>query len=290
MKKTLFLIFSVPCALTAQQLSPTELIATPQTNKFAISGIGGGNLYELNKKTGSSSAQIAIDWNLFNGPGTTHSGNRKIFTLATVFRYNPVITTRLLSKDSLLVKKLPFTDNEYLFHFGIRARTLRKMGDHFNSDEDETNANFLRGGFFDMLYTPYTIRLSDTVSTGFQTLNMNGGYQVGFYSTYSSIGAIGISFSLQTNFLMVIENYDDPNGFEKSVRSTSNLPSNLLGGGGKFVFQLNDFSIYFEMRNYWPVNSSNGIKGLTNSPIISFGALATGTAFKSGKKQENSNW
>lgn len=290
MKTLLLLLVLFPCALFSQQLSPTELIATPVTNKFAISGIGGGNLYELDKRTGSSSAQVAIDWNMFNNPGTTKKTDKnKIFTLATVFRYNPVITTRLLNKDSLLIKKLPFTDNEYLFHFGIRARTLREMGNSF-SDDDGSNANFLRGGFFDMLYTPYSIRLSDSVTTGFQTLNLNGGYQIGFYNTYSSIGAIGISFSLQTNYLMIIDNTDQPNGFEKSVRSSVNLPSSVVGGGGKFVFQLNDFSIYFELRNYWPVSSPIKINGLTNAPIISFGALATGTAFKSGKKQENKNW
>src|SRR5574337_1326910 len=111
--KTLITLFAfIPVFLVAQQLSPTELIATPLTHNFAISGIGGGNLYELSKRTGSSSAQLAIDWNVFNSkPKTTRRGKPKLFTVATVTRYNPIITTRLLNRDSLLIRKLPFTDN-----------------------------------------------------------------------------------------------------------------------------------------------------------------------------------
>jgi hypothetical protein len=165
--RIIWMIFIGMCShAIGQQITHTDLIASPIKNTFALSGIGGGNLYELNRRTGSSSAQLTLDWNLFNKETYTKKKEKPgVFTLATIFRYNPIITTRMLNKDSLLVKKLPFNDNEYLLHFGLRARQLLQTAQ--DSDISQANADFLHGGFADMLYTPYNIRLTDTTDHHF---------------------------------------------------------------------------------------------------------------------------
>ncbi len=267
---------------SSQQLSPIEMIAQPRQHKFAVSGIGGGNLYETKSKTGSSSGQMSVDWNMFSSDKTTRSGKDKTSTVGTIFRYNPVITTRLLDKDSLVAKKLPYVDNEYLIHFGMRSRGIRPMGDdgYYDSySEDAEGTNMLLGGFFDVMYTPYAFQI-DTSTSKFQIVNLHVGMQWGFFNANSPIGAIGFSFSPQFDYLKIVDDPENVNGFERSMKSNVNLPSNVVGTGGKFIFQINDFAVFFECREYWPVNSSEDIPGLTRRPIISFGGVAIGTAFR----------
>lgn len=266
----------------AQQISPIELIAAPKENRFAISGVGGGNFYEANLKTGSSSAQTALDINMKNWLTQTSKGLDKIFTLGLIVKYNPRVINRLIQLDSLVPKKLPFSDNEYNVHFGLRARGLRDLGSEENSSSFLMNA-----GYFDILHTPYKIRLTDTSTSHFDILNINTGYQIGMYGDVAGIGDYGISLACQGNFLQVFSSSSDPIGFEKSLRASRNLPSSLIGYGGKLLFQLNDFSLYIEMRSYYPINSAVQIEGLTGSPLISFGAIATGTAFTHKKGINN---
>jgi hypothetical protein len=263
----------------AQQISPIELISAPRENRFAISGVGGGNFYEANLKTGSSSAQTALDINMKNWPSKTAKGMEKITTLGLIVKYNPRVLNRLIQLDSLIPKKLPFSDNEYNVHFGFRVRRLRDLG-----AEEESNSFMLNAAFFDILHTPYNVSLTDTTTSHFDVININTGYQFGLYGDVSGIGDYGFSIALQGNFLKIISSASEPTGFEKSLRATKNLPSNMIGYGGKFLFQLNDFSLYFEMRGYFPINSSVQIEGLTGVPLLSFGGIATGTAFTKRKK------
>lgn len=274
----LYLVIA-PIFANAQQISPIELISAPKENRFAISGVGGGNFYEANLKTGSSSAQTALDINMKNWSLKTEKGLDKVTTLGIIVKYNPRVINRLIQLDSLVPKKLPFSDNEYNVHFGFRLRGLRDLG-----GEDESSSFLLNAGFLDILHTPYNVSLTDSTASHFDVINLNSGYQIGFYGDIPGVGDYGISLALQGNFLKIISSSSEPAGFEKSLRATRNLPSNMIGYGGKLLFQLNDFSLYFEMRGYYPVNSSVQIDGLTGIPLLSFGGIATGTAFTHRKK------
>ena len=81
-----FAFFAIGAIAHAQQLSPTEMVAQPRQHKFAVSGIGGGNLYETKSKTGSSSGQMSVDWNMFSADKSTRSGKDKTVTVGTIFR------------------------------------------------------------------------------------------------------------------------------------------------------------------------------------------------------------
>ena len=283
------LIFSTLLLLSvsaiAQQLSPTDMVIQPRQNRFAVSGIGGGNLYETKSKTGSSSGQVSVDWNMFSKDRTSLTGKDKTVTTGTVFRYNPVITTRLLDKDSLVSKKLPYVDNEYLIHFGLRSRGLRGAGDNYYDGYSTDNETaLLSGSFIDFMYTPYSVNTDSSVAR-FNTLNIHSGLQFGFFNGNSPVGAIGFAFSPQLDYLQILEDSDSPHGFERSMHSNVNLPSKIIGTGFKFVFQVNDFAVFFETRKYWGVNSAAVIPGLTDRAIISFGGVATGTAFRNSSNQ-----
>lgn len=280
MIRFLVIALAVPCSVLAQQLSPTDMIIQPRQNRFAISGIGGGNLYETKSKTGSSSGQISVDWNMFSKDRISMGGNDKTVTTGTVFRYNPVITTRLLDKDSLVAKKLPFVDNEYLLHFGLRSRGLRGAGDaYYDGYSTDNETAVLTGVFIDFMYTPYAVEV-DTSIARFNTVNIHGGYQCGFFNGNSPVGSIGFAFSPQVDYLQIVDDAEAPNGFERSMKSNVNLPSKVIGTGFKFIFQVNDFAVFFEARKYWGLNSQAEIAGLTDRALISFGGVATGTAFR----------
>lgn len=63
MKKSIFLwMFSLlTLNLWAQQPSPIGILYNPRVNKFAISGVGGGNAYEFSAAKSSTSGQVSFD-------------------------------------------------------------------------------------------------------------------------------------------------------------------------------------------------------------------------------------
>lgn len=80
----------------AQQPSPIGIIFNPRVNTFAISGVGGGNLYEFSASNNSTSGQMAIDWNVALSNGLTkRTRKEKLQTLTTIFKYNPLFTSKL---------------------------------------------------------------------------------------------------------------------------------------------------------------------------------------------------
>ena len=74
---------------------------------------------------------------------------------------------------------------------------------------------------------------------------------------------------------MYIHKTPDLNNDVNMFLEQSQTQSNYLGIGGKAIFQLNDFAVFFELRKYFPDTDSS--PGFTQLPLISFGAIASGT-------------
>lgn len=265
--------------LFCQQPSPIGIIYNPRVNTFAISGVGGGNLYELTAEKSSTSGQVALDWNIALSDGFTKQKNqKKISTLTTVFKYNPFLQTNFNSGDSLELRKVAFVDNEFQMFLGFRLARITQMG----IDE---NARFVRSFFIDGSMSPYQLNNSPyPQNTGFKNFNVNAGLNIG-YLTNTDFGIVGFGISPQINYIGIYENTQSGTSFEELNKSILDLSKNILGGGFKIIIPLNDFCFFFETRKYFPMGNSNSISGLTDRVVFSFGGVATGTVFKTKIKE-----
>ncbi len=285
-KKKLVLLFTciiVAVSVYSQQPSPIGILYNPRVNTFAISGVGGGNLYEFTSEKSSTSGQVALDWNigLSNGKAKS-SGKDKLTTLTTIFKYNPFLKANYISGDSIDMRKLAFVDNEFQMLIGFRLSNIRQAGIDYNS-------RLLNLFFVDASMAPYALANSiNPLNTGFRNFNINFGYQFG-YITNTDFGLVGFTISPQLNYMYVYENIATGTSFEELNRSNSKLSRNILGGGFKISIPLNDFSFFFEARKYFPIDNQIEIAGLTDRMIFSFGGVATGTVFKTKTKEIKQN-
>ena len=260
-----------------QQISNAKMVYNPRVNTFAVSGVGGGNLYEFNANKSSSSGQISIDWNI----ALDQANSKKVQkTLTTVFKYNPFLRANYVNGDSLELRKIAFVDNEFQIMLGLRYNQLQRFG-------SESLSKFLISYFIDFSTAPYQIENSPSQSTGFRNFNVNLGTQLG-YMTNLDFGLLGLTFNPQLNYLNIYDNKTGDMGFEELAMSSSTLGRNYFGCGGKFVVYLNDFAIFFEGRKYFNSKTYPKITGLTDRIIFSLGGVATGTVFKN-KTNENKN-
>jgi len=262
-----------------QQPSPIGIIFNPRVNTFAISGVGGGNLYELTAQKSSTSGQVALDWNIGLADGKIKkTGKDKFTTLTTIFKYNPFLQANYVSGDSMEMRKLAFVDNEFQMLLGFRLSNIREVG-------TDNNAKLINLFFVDASMAPYSLAKSlDSLNTGFKNFNINAGYQIGLI-TNTDFGLVGFTISPQINFLYVYDNEANGRSFEELTRINMKLSRNMLGGGFKINIPLNDFCFFFEARKYFPIDNSLNIKGLTDRTIFSFGGVATGTVFKTKTKE-----
>jgi len=262
----------------SQQPSPIGIIYNPRINKLAISGVGGGNLYEFSTANSSTSGQFALDWNIEISDKSSKKGKDKYTTLTPVFKYNPFLRAKYNTGDSLSVRKLAFIDNEFALFFGVRFNTLKEFG-------NDANSKSLNSGFFDFSYTPYSLSGSAVAdNTGFSNFNMNLGYQWGIISN-TDFGVIGVILSPQLNFISVYEDKLLGTSLEEMMNISERVSRNYLGAGAKLNIPVNDFSFFFEIRKYVPLNTSFQTPGLTDRTIFSVGGVATGTVFKTRTKE-----
>jgi hypothetical protein len=262
-----------------QQPSPIGIIFNPRVNTFAISGVGGGNLYELTGQKSSTSGQVALDWNIALKDGKTSKTNKpKLTTLTTIFKYNPFLQANFVNGDSIEMRKVAFIDNEFQMLLGIRLNVLKSLG----TDDNSKMINML---FFDGCMAPYKLENSiNPLSTGFKNFNLNLGYQFG-YLTNTDFGLVGFTISPQLNYIHIYEDQAGGTSFEELNKTTTSLSRNILGGGFKINIPLNDFCFFFEARKYFPLDNSVSISGLTDRAVFSFGGVATGTVFKAKTKE-----
>lgn len=280
MKICLTLILIVVAKISfSQQPSPIGIIFNPRVNTFAISGVGGGNLYELTAQKSSTSGQVALDWNIALKDGINKKNNKpKLTTLTTIFKYNPFLQANFVNGDSIEMRKVAFVDNEFQMLLGFRMNVLKSLG-------TDDNSKMINMFFLDACMAPY--RLENSISptnTGFRNFNINLGYQFG-YITNTDFGLVGFTISPQLNFISIYEDQVGGTSFEELNNSTNTLSRNILGGGFKINIPLNDFCFFFETRKYFPLDNSNSINGLTDRAIFSFGGVATGTVFKTKTKE-----
>jgi hypothetical protein len=281
-KNTTLLILAITIITSniyTQQPSPIGIIFNPRVNTFAISGVGGGNLYELTGQKSSTSGQIALDWNIgLKDSKSKKTGKDKLSTLTTIFKYNPFLQANYSTGDSIDLRKIAFVDNEFQMLLGFRLTNL-------NSMSTDNNSKLVSMGFADISMTPHELEYSmNPLNTGFRNFNINLGYQIG-YITNTDFGLVGFTFSPQINFIGIYENNSNGSAFEELNISLEDLSRNILGGGFKINIPLNDFCFFFEARKYFPLDNSSQIFGLTDRAIFSFGGVATGTAFKTKTKE-----
>jgi len=266
-----------------QQPSPIGILFNPRVNTFAISGVGGGNLYELTAQKSSTSGQVALDWNIGFADGQTKKTKKeKHTTMTTIFKYNPFLQSNYVSGDSIEMRKLAFVDNEFQMLLGFRLSNIREVG-------TDNNSKLINLFFIDASMAPYKLAKSvDSLNTGFRNFNINAGYQFG-YITNTDFGLVGFTISPQINYLYIYDNEVNGSSFEELNKTSTKLSRNILGGGFKIIIPLNDFCFFFEARKYFPLDNSSNIKGLTDRTIFSFGGVATGTVFKTKTKEVKYN-
>jgi hypothetical protein len=264
------LIYS--CSL-AQQASPIDMLYAPRDNTFAISGVGGSNMY-LQSKKASSSGQIALDWNIALKDGyTKRNSNSKYTTLTTIFKYNPLVQTSYATQDSVEMKKIGFVDNEFSMMLGLRVSSVSEMG-------YDAEAKFFKNLFVDATMSPYSLTsVIDSCNIGFKNFNVTGGFQLG-YITNTDFGIVGFTIAPEINFISIYEDQSNQNAFRQLFNSPYDLSHSIMGWGVKIMVPLNDFCFFFELRNYYPISNNVVIRGLTDKTIFSFGGVATGTVFK----------
>ncbi|MBK8444507.1 MAG: hypothetical protein IPL35_14335 [Sphingobacteriales bacterium] len=272
MKKyfTFCIIFLITVQVYSQHISNAKMLYDPRVNIFAVSGVGGGNLYEFTAEKSSSSGQISIDWNI--ALMGIKGRDERLQTLTTVFKYNPFIGANYVNEDSLDIRKIAFVDNEFQIMIGFRYNKLSLFG-------SEKLAKFVKSYFIDFSTAPYQIRNSPSNNTGFRNFNINIGGQFG-YMTNLDFGLLGVTFNPQLNYIWIYDNENGDRGFEEIVNSITPLKRNFFGFGGKVIVYLNDFAIFFEGRKYLTSKSQPKINGLTDRAIFSIGGVATGNVFK----------
>jgi hypothetical protein len=278
----LFFILGLSFELSGQHLSNARMIFTPRVNRFAVSGVGGGNLYEFSAENPSSSGQISVDWNIpLNLKVKSYGSREKLKTLTTVFKYNPFLRANYLSGDSSEIRKIAFVDNEFQMMLGFRYNSIRTFG-------QEGVAKFLMSYFADLTTAPYEIINSPTNSKGFRNFNIILGGQFG-YMTNLDFGLLGVTLNPQFSYINIYDNKSGDRGFEELAGASGNLDRSYFGYGGKLVVYLNDFAVFFEGRRYYGKNSQKIISDFNDRAIFSIGGVATGTVFKNKTKEDRDN-
>ena len=268
-------------AAQAQQMAPIDLIINPLRERLAISGIGGfnsantagSNSNALGNGLGSS-LQAGFDWNAI--VKDNQRGDLSVFALS--FKFNPILNTRRINKDSLNVKKLTLVDNEHFVQFGLRYRWVK------NSENPE-NAKLNLTTYADAFYTPYKVQLDSARTAAFNTLNVSFGQQGAFLQDFS-VGDLNFGLSLQGNYLQIINPSDTSLGFERAISNPNGItfPKHYAGLGGRVTFQFNDINVFVDMRKFWAINSSIVVPGLNDKLFLNFGAVVFGTAIKGRSK------
>lgn len=285
----LFILIPISTICIGQHISNAKMVYNPRANTFAVSGVGGGNLYEFSSDKSSSSGQVSVDWNIALNKNTTKNRNlykntnndEKLRTLTTVFKYNPFLRANYVNGDSVELRKIAFVDNEFQMMLGFRFNQLNPFG-------IESTSKFLASYFLDFSTAPYQIQNSPTNSSGFRNFNINFGGQFG-YMTNLDFGLLGVTLNPQINYINIYDNKLGDRGFEELAKSSDNLSRNYFGFGGKLIVYLNDFAIFFEGRKYISPKSYPVITGLSDRAIFSIGGVATGTVFKNKTNEDRFN-
>lgn len=267
------LLMMAPLFIKAQQSTPSDMLYDPRSSTFAISGVGGSNVYLQSNKT-SSSGQISLNWNVAIKDGYSKRNSKKNFTtLTTLFKYNPLVQTHYEPTDSKEVKKLGFTDNEFSMMLGLRLSAVSAM----TYDKEAKKVKIL---FADASMTPYVLSsVIDTVTSGFKSFNFCTGLQVG-YMTNTDLGLVGFMLSPELNYIYIYENEVKGMALEQYMNMEYHVSHSIIGYGIKLTVPLNDFCFFFECRKYYPLDNETTIPGLTDRALFTFGGLATGTVFK----------
>lgn len=272
----------------SQQASPIDMILEPDKNRIFISSIGGGNVEGYRALDASVSAQIAMSWNFWN-----KSTAQNIKTGAIMFKLNPMINNRIIKPDSLSLWKIPFSDNEQLFFIGLRQRKLMSL--KFNNRADSvinrrntinnnSTTKQLQSWFADFQFTPFNITNSKS-NFKFNTINANAGFTYGIFDTDPSWGKLGISASIQLNYLKIINEISQKDGFELAMNSKTPLPRRYGGVGFKITLHLNDVAVFFEIRNYAAFGRySNSDSPFNSVPVITYGSTLTGNLLRNTKR------
>jgi hypothetical protein len=277
-------------ACFAQQASPIDMILEPEKNRIFISSVGGGNVEGYRASDASVSAQVAMSWNFWN-----RVTPQSIKTGSLMFKLNPMINNRILKPDSLSLWKVPFSDNEQLFFIGLRQRKLmplKSTNTRLDSitrkrnslNQDNLTTKQLLSWFIDCQFTPFN--LTNTKSNfKFNTINANAGFTYGIFDTDPSWGRIGISGSVQLNYLKIIDEVSQRDGFELAMNSKTPLPRRYGGIGLKITLHLNDVAVFFEIRNYAAFGRySNADNPFNDIPVITYGSTLTGNLLRNTKR------
>lgn len=266
----------------AQMPNPVDMVFFPRQNRFAVSGVGGGNLYELSAAKSSTSGQIALDWNIALNSDNTDEYSydydakpKSVKTLTTMFKYNPFSQANYVTTDSIETRKLAFVDNEFQIMLGLRYGSLK-------STKSDQSAKMLFSPFMDFTMSTYKLDKSSHNNSGFRNFSINLGTQLGFV-TNTDFGIVGIILDPQLNFISLYDEIEGGTSFEELAHvnaTTKTLSRNIMGAGLKIVIPLNDFSFFIEGRKYFPLDNDIPIPGLTDRMVFSFGGMATGTAFR----------
>ncbi|MFK7796826.1 MAG: hypothetical protein AB8E82_05185 [Aureispira sp.] len=285
----LLILISNSFVVLAQLSSPLELIASPFKNRYAISGLGGGNFSEFNLDGLSFSAQVAIDFNAINILKTTKKGNDKVISHGILLKINPGLTSRVFMRDSISPTRLISPENEHVLAIGYRIRNLLEI-DMGNALGDNGNADIFYAPYIDFMYTPYNVNI-DTSTARFHTINISLGFQFGVLFGGFKIGNIGLDLSGFASYLNILNDRDTPYGFENAMNiQYHNVPKNFIGTGGKLLVQFNDFTFFFEAKYFWAVDSSLTVIGLNDSVNFSIGGLANGILIKGGSDEVHEKW
>ncbi len=261
--------------LMAQFPTPIKMLYAPKVNSFAVSGVGGGNLYELRGSSPSSSGQLAIDYNIIIGENEQRS---RVSALAILFKYNPFMRATSFSGDSIDNRKFGFVDNEFQFMGGARMIVNKRI----MSDE---SAKRTHSFFLDFATAEHNLRGDTMGNTGFRNFNVNAGYQFALLKN-TDFGLVGFTLNPQANFVVIYDDHIGDRSFELLTGSNVNLGRVFGGGGFKLGFPVNDLHFFFEGRKYWSLDNSAPIRNFSERLIFSVGGVATGTIFKNKTKEE----
>ena len=272
----------------SQQASPIDMILEPEKNRIFISSIGGGNVEGYRPTDASVSAQIAMSWNFWNK--STYQSTK---TGAIMFKLNPMINNRIIKPDSLSLWKIPFSDNEQLFFIGLRQRKLMNLRfsgradsiiNRRNTVNNNSTTKQLLSWFADFQFTPFNITNSKS-NFKFNTVNANVGFTYGIFDTDPSWGKLGISGSIQLNYLKIINEISQKDGFELAMNSKIPLPRRYGGIGFKITLHLNDVAVFFEIRNYTALGGYSHTDNPFNSiPTVTYGSTLTGNLLRNSRK------
>jgi hypothetical protein len=257
-------LLAIVISVKAQQITPVALLSNPEKYQGMITGIGSGDLNKFNLNTSGVSAQGALEL-LFGTHRTKKRNNQMTFPI--VGRYNLLNSSKIFRLDTFDIRNIAFVDNNQTFNAGFRVRNVRPFSDD----------QFLMGLVGDYSLGSYTILDSINTKAKFVTHSVMLGMHLGVLKN-TNWGPIGISASPSINY-MYIQNFN-PNAFALAAKVAGNVTNQFIGVGGRGLVQLNDISIFGDLRWFFPIGNSATINGLTNSAVLTFGGNAMGMIAK----------